>query len=290
MKITSFYFTAILAFLCFSISVSANDLPLIEGRIIEKLTDQPLAYVNIGVVGKGVGTVSNTKGVFSLTIPSSLDNEIVRVSMVGYTSVEFSVSDFRKKISEDYNIFLEPKTNEIQEIAIVDSKMKSYLKGNKTKNQWFSVGFESDTLGNEFATKFKIRKRRTIIKDLRLSINENTFDTLRFRLNLYKIKNGKPGEIINTENIIVTTTKKSSEVLIVDLLPYNVVVEKGFFASIEWIENSEPVTIDENGDKTPDVSFSAAYPARTVYYRKTSHANWRSIKGLGIGMQVTILQ
>lgn len=280
MKISSFYLVLLLTVFSLNLSASSLDLPLIEGRIIEKLTDQPLAYVNIGVVGKGVGTVSNTKGVFSLTIPASLDNEIVRVSMVGYKSEEFTVKDFRKKIAQDYNIFLEPKTNEIEEIAIIDSKMKSYLKGNKTKNQWFSVGFESDTLGNEFATKFKIRKRKTIIKDLRLSINENTFDTLRFRLNIYDMKNGKPNKVINNQNIIITSTKKDSEVLIVDLLPYNVIVEKSFFASIEWIDSREK----------GDVKFSAAYPARTVYYRSTSHANWRSIKGLGIGMQVTILQ
>lgn len=252
----------------------------IQGRVVEKMSDAPLAYVNIGIVGKGVGTVTNTKGEFSLKIPDGLATETMRVSMIGYKAKEFTVADFIEKVRSDYNIFLEPTSTEIEEISIVDSKMKSYLKGNKTKSQFFSLGFESDTLGNEFATKFRIRKRPTLLKDFRISINENTFDTLRFRLNIYSIKNGQPGEIINTKNVIISTTKKDAEVLIVDLLPYNIRVEKSFFASLEWIDSSESAT----------VAFSAAYPARTVYYRSTSHAKWKKVNGLGIGMQMTILQ
>lgn len=278
----------------------------IQGRIIEKLSDIPLAYVNIGIVGKGVGTVSDTKGMFTLSIPASLQDETLRVSMIGYKSREFKVSEFIAKINNDYNIFLEPDATLIEEIAIVDSKMRSYTKGNKSKTQNFTVGFESDTLGNEFATKIKIRKRRTILKDVRISIVENTFDTLKFRLNIYSVKNGKPGELLNKKNIIIQTTKKDSEVLTVDLTPYNVTVKRNFFVSLEWIENpanAAVVAADEDKsdasisddsvekeDNKPDVSFSAAFPARTVYFRSTSHAKWRSINGLGIGIQVTYLQ
>ena len=278
---------------------------LIQGRVIEKVTDAPLAYVNIGVVDKGIGTVTNSKGEFTLVIPSSLNEQTIRVSMVGYKTLEYKVSDFVAKISNDYNIFLEPDVTVIQEIAIVDSKMRSYTKGNRSKTQNFTVGFESDTLGNEFATKIKIRKRRTILKDVRLSIVENTFDTLRFRLNIYAVKNGKPGALLNKENIILETVKKDSEILIVDLLPYNVIVSRNFFVSLEWIENAildveeiekEAMGLDDENaedvedDDKPDVSFSAQFPARTVYYRSTSHARWRSINGLGIGIEVTYLQ
>jgi hypothetical protein len=278
---TSLIFSLFFTLLFSNAHTKTLSLNTIEGRIIEKLSDKPLAYVNIGVVGKGVGTVSDYKGEFTLTIPDKYDDDIIRVSMIGYETQEFKVKDFKSKIAADYNIFLEPKTELIEEIAIIDSKMRSYLKGNKSKVQNFTIGFESDTLGNEFATKFKIRKRRTILKDIRLSIVENSFDTLRFRVNVYNIKNGKPGEVINKENIIISTTNKDSEVLIVDLLPYNVIVKKNFYVSLEWIDSSE---------EEADVSFSAAFPARTVHYRSTSHAKWRSIQGLGIGMQVTILQ
>jgi len=263
-------------------SVSTNVSTVVNGRVIEKVTDLPLAYVNIGVVGKGVGTVSNAKGEFSLAIPASLSDDVIRVSMVGYKSAEYKVSDFIEKITEDYNVFLEPVVTMIEEIAIVDSKMRSYTKGNKSKLQNFTIGFESDTLGNEFATKIKIRKRRSVLKDVKISIVENTYDTLRFRLNIYNIKNGKPGELLNKKNIIIETTTKGSEILEIDLIPYNIVTKKNFCVSLEWIENAEQVIIDEDGDRTPDVSFSGAFPARTVYFRSTSQAKWRSIKGLGM--------
>lgn len=262
-------------------NVFASDIStLVQGRVIEKVSDKPLAYVNIGVVGKGVGTVSNSKGEFNLNIATRYDQDMIRISMIGYKAQEYVVKDFKKMISENYNIFLEPITEVIKEIAIVDSKMKSYVKGNKSTVQNFTVGSESDTLGNEFATKFKIRKRKTILKNIRLSIVENSFDTLRFRLNIYDVKGGRPGAIINTKNIIIFTTRQGSDLLTVDLLPYDIIVNKNFFVSLEWIDNS--------GEG--DVKFSAAFPAREVHFRSTSHAKWKSIKGLGIGMQVTILQ
>ena len=259
---------------------SAQSDSAIKGRIIEKLTDTPLEYVNIGVVGKGVGTVSNVKGEFFLNIPSSYDNDILKVSMVGYKSQEFVVSNFKSKIANDYNIFLEPKTEVIEEIAIVDSNLKSYTKGNNTTSKNFTVGFESDLLGNEIATKFKIRKRHTLLKELSISIGKNTYDTLSFRVNIYSVKNGKPGEILNKKNIIVTTTKKDSEVLLIDLLPYHITLQENFFVSLEWIKDLEG----------GDLSFSAAFPGRTLYYKKTSHDNFQGVKGLGMGMQITYLQ
>ena len=308
MKVLHFFSTSLIIMFSGLGLVASNTSQMVasvQGRVVEKVTDAPLAYVNIGVVDKGVGTVTDSKGEFTLAIPSSLNEETIRISMVGYKSLEYKVSDFVAKIKNDYNIFLEPDVTIIQEIAIVDSKMRSYTKGNRSKTQNFTVGFDSDTLGNEFATKIRIRKRRTILKDVRLSIVENTFDTLRFRLNIYSVKNGKPGELLNKQNIILETAKKDSEVLIVDLTPYNVVVQRNFFVSLEWIENAvldveeiEEVAVDvkdENAedvedDGKPDVSFSAQFPARTVYYRSTSHAKWRSINGLGIGIEVTYLQ
>ncbi len=271
----------VLFFSSLSLYSAIQPVQLVQGRIIEKLSDNPLSYVNIGVVGKGVGTVSALDGTFSFHIDERYDDDILRISMIGYVTQEFVVKEFKEKLAADYNVFLEPKTELIEEIAIVDSKMRSYLKGNKSKTQNFTIGFETDTLGNEFATKFKVRKRKTILKDLRLSIVENTFDTLRFRVNIYDMADGRPGNILNKKNIIISTTKKDSEVLIIDLLPYNVAIkQRNFFVSLEWIDSSEEA----------DVSFSAAFPARTVYYRSTSHDKWKSINGLGIGMQITYLQ
>ena len=251
----------------------------IEGKIIAGIDGSALSYVNIGVIGKSIGTVSGRDGTFSLTISKRNDRDTLRVSMVGYKAQDFIVADFRRKIAKDYNLSMEEAISVIQEIAIVDSKMKTKIIGNRSTNRDFSLGFSSDTLGNEMAIKIKTRRRMTLVREFNLSINSNEFDTLRFRLNFYESKSGKPGKAINTKNIIITTALEN-DVLTVDLREYNISRKKDFFVGIEWIEDL--------GDG--ELNFSAAFPAREVYYRSTSHAKWKSIKALGVGMNLKVLQ
>lgn len=39
-----------------------------KGKVISANDNKTIAYVNIGIVGKDVGTVSNTNGEFSITL------------------------------------------------------------------------------------------------------------------------------------------------------------------------------------------------------------------------------
>jgi len=251
----------------------------VQGRVLAGIDGSPLAYVNIGIIGKGIGTVSATDGSFTIKVGDRFDNDTIRVSMVGYKSKEYMVSDFKSKVKSDLNITLEEATQVIDEIAIVDSKMKTKIIGNRTTNRNFSLGFETDTLGKELAVKIKTRRKLTVVNELNLSINANNFGTVRFRVNFYESKRGKPGALINTRNIIVETDIEN-DILTVDLREYNISHKKNFFVSIEWIED-----LGEG-----DLSFSAAFPAREVYYRSTSHDSWRSIKALGIGMNLKVMQ
>lgn len=41
-----------------------------SSKVLDMTISKPLAYVNIGIVGKNVGTVTNTDGVFQLKITS----------------------------------------------------------------------------------------------------------------------------------------------------------------------------------------------------------------------------
>ena len=41
---------------------------IIKGAVIEKISHMPLPYINIGINGKPIGTVSDSTGNYSLTI------------------------------------------------------------------------------------------------------------------------------------------------------------------------------------------------------------------------------
>lgn len=59
---------------------------IIEGRLTDAATGEPVAYASVGIAGTAVGTSSNADGYFILRIPASLqkDGVGIRISCVGY--------------------------------------------------------------------------------------------------------------------------------------------------------------------------------------------------------------
>ena len=272
---------ALLTCIVLFFSIIGQSQTIVEGKIIQGMNGEPLSYVSIGIVGKNLGTLSNREGTFKLKLPNSLLNDTMRVSIVGFETQNFTVSEFIDKVKADYNIAMKESKIMIEEIFIVDSKMKRKVFGNQTQVQWFSAGFGTDTLGNEMALKIKSKSKSTVLKTFNLSIVINEYDLVRFRINFYDIKRGKPGKLINKQNIIIETTIKNG-LLSFDLTPYNIVMDESFFLSIEWLE--------DYGEQK-ELKFSAKYPAKSMYYRSASHGSWRKITSMfGIGMNVVGLQ
>jgi len=73
---------------------------VIKGSLIDKTTKETLPYVNIGVIGKNLGTVSDINGNFKIELPKQHDNDTLRISMIGYETLDFIASDFKKKNQE----------------------------------------------------------------------------------------------------------------------------------------------------------------------------------------------
>lgn len=74
-------------FLCFlGGSQVAVAQQLIEGRVIDQETLEPIPYVNIGFLGKDTGTVGDEEGRFTLQVKSleSHMGDTLRFSSIGY--------------------------------------------------------------------------------------------------------------------------------------------------------------------------------------------------------------
>ena len=186
------------------------------GTVIDNESGEVLPYVNVGVVGKNVGTVANIKGMFSLKIDSKYDTDTLMISMIGYEDLFFVVGDFKEQLSINSTFKLASKRIDLQEIVIESSKLKSKILGNKTKSKNITGGFSSNELGNEVGIVIQIKKSPAYIDKFQVSIVENEFDSLKFRLNFYSVKNGMPHKSILTKNIFVESQIKEG-VLTVDL-------------------------------------------------------------------------
>src|SRR5687767_13997403 len=88
----SIRFFFILSFLL-SISTSLFAQVSLEGNVVDADTQAPLAFVNIGIRNKNIGTRSLADGSFSIQIPAQNRHDTLTFSMVGYTELKISIRD-----------------------------------------------------------------------------------------------------------------------------------------------------------------------------------------------------
>lgn len=244
---------------------------VVSGTIKDKTTLEPLSYVNVGVVGKNIGTVTDEKGNFRLNIPEANNQDLLKISMVGYDDISSSVGNLRKEIAANSIILMQQSNTQLKEVVVSNKKLKEKILGNKTESQGTTVSFSSNKLGNEIGMMMKIKKSPTRLKTFTASLASNENYPVKMRLNFYSVKNGMPDKSLLSENIIVTAPRDNTK-LVVDLTEYDIVVEDNFFATLEWIENAPG-----------GIAFSAALLASPFYARDTSQANWEKVGIVGIG-------
>ena len=95
-------------------AVSGQPEP-IRGRIIDRQTRRPLAFVNITYLASGQGTVSNIDGAFSISTARDID--FLRFSYVGYHPRFIGKGDIRP--GESLLIELDRKAYDIEEVTVL---------------------------------------------------------------------------------------------------------------------------------------------------------------------------
>lgn len=250
----------------------------INGTIVDASTEKPLGYVNIGLLGKNIGTVSDEKGKFSLTLTNTKDSDTLRVSMVGYQTIELNV----EKLKRQKEIKLSPSTEMVEEIVVWDCDDKhDKIRGNKVSSSAASIAFISEELGTEIATMIRLgKKKKTKIKEFSCWIASHPYDTLFFRLNIYSAKNGQPNENILRENIFITTSQKEGE-LNVDLRAYNIIVKEDVFVALEYVR-----PLRKLNDET--LCFGGKFFGKKSFVRFTSQSRWVKTPLLDVGFKVKV--
>jgi hypothetical protein len=96
------------------VSDSLEAVSEIRGFVLDLKTGSPLAYTNIYVAGKQVGTISNEKGIFSLNADKLISSDTVVFQYVGYQTRRISVAD----LQDMKQIFLKEEIFNLSELLI----------------------------------------------------------------------------------------------------------------------------------------------------------------------------
>jgi len=252
---------------------------ILQGRIIDALTKEPLPFVNVGVLKKELGTVSNEDGFFFLEVPDVFAKETLRFSMIGFDERDFQVADLEAILLSNNTLVLAEQTTFLEEVVLTaEKKWDTRVSGNATTSKLLITGFTSNQLGNEIALFVKVKKTPAYIEGIQFSVVENIYPEVRFRVNVYSSEYRFPDENILKENIFVTL-KQSEGIISVDLKEYDILVDDDVFISLEWIDED----LGSEG-----LWFSAGVFGKSIYARSTSQAEWKKQRGLSLGMSVTL--
>ena len=267
-----------LSILLFTLLTLIGRAEIINGTVISAVDKKPVAYVNIGIAGKGTGTVSDSNGKFTIILPDSLLSESLKFSCIGYKNQSVKVRDLIKSMTNNTaDIILHENIFSLSQVVVKPKNLKTKVVGNKNNNKNASAGFRSNDLGSELGTIMKIKKAPAFIENVNFNIAQNDIPNAKFRVNIYSVKNNLPDSILLKQPIYITTSL-SSGTLSLDMRPYNIWVNGDFMVSLEWIENYE----------TSKLHFCVGLMDSNSLWRKTSQDTWQKSTPVGIGFNSTV--
>ncbi|MHA7842882.1 MAG: carboxypeptidase-like regulatory domain-containing protein [Winogradskyella sp.] len=219
-------------FLVFSQQQVAN------GVVLDKVTNEPIPYVNISLLESTVGTSSDDDGSYTLKIKEEDLDKNIHLSSLGYKDTTLTVTSFTKSKT----IFLQPLVEELDEVVISEKFEEDFLEINKIKKNKLRGGYAAGSkpwiLALYFPYDDKYSKTE-YLNSLKVYINRSSLIKRyksKFRIRIYEIDDeGMPGDDLLMDDLIVETTMKQKEAII-DLSEFNIVFPKdGLFIALEGL-------------------------------------------------------
>jgi hypothetical protein len=130
---------------------------------------------------------------------------------------------------------------------------------------------------------YKIDNDNTILKDFNFYISANNFNSIKFRINVYSVKNGLPDTLINKKQIFAILDNFKTGWTKIDLEEYNLIVRDGVIVTVQWVESrmekkERPVTI---------VPVAMTLFSKNCYVRIASQDKWKRM-GMSLSSYVTV--
>lgn len=215
----------------------------LHGKLTDSKSKSTLPYVNIGIKGKNIGTISQKDGSFSITIPQDHITDTLTFSLIGYH--EFNVAVNKLDSEDDISIQLIEKPVLLNELVVQGQKLVEKKYGIKKTGAVlrFTDGiFEKDD-SFEIGQVINLGAKQVKISSLNLHINSSRKDSASFRIKFYRYDEDQnaPTTLVYDGSIIQRHPIKVGW-LTFDLSDYNVRLKGKVFAAIEFIPENRDVS------------------------------------------------
>jgi hypothetical protein len=242
-----------------------------KGIVLSDDTNLRLGFVSVGIIGKNIGTVSDESGNFTIDLDKVYDNDSLRFSAIGYVSKSFLVRQFKEDSIK--TVYLIPRIYNLLEVKVTYHKDKEIVLGNPVTTDLLKSGFGYNSLGSELGIKIHVKKE-VLIDDININVATCTYDSVIYRLNIYR--QADKNEFINilTKPIYFSFTKdRIKSAVTFNLRKYSIVIEGDILVTLELFKD-----LGEG-----KLLFYTTYFTGYTYHRQTSEGTWTKSPGI-IGM------
>ncbi|WP_134088490.1 alpha/beta hydrolase-fold protein [Olivibacter sp. XZL3] len=172
------------------------------GRVIDSQHKKPLAYVNVGIRDKNIGTLADQTGVFLLLIPPGHEADTLSFSLVGYKNSNIPIKNLES--GGQQIIALEKKSIELDEVEVAARQSEERRFGIKRRGllMHFADGMFNKDDSFEIGQLIKLGAHPVKINTVNLYLLESRPDSAIFRINFYGYRDGKPAERIVEKSIV----------------------------------------------------------------------------------------
>lgn len=260
-------------------AVSQHSLK-ISGLIIDRDTEMPIPYTNIGIKNKSTGTVSDYQGYFSIELTEYTNSDTIEISRIGYEKIKGSIADFGFTDSEPLIITIKQNMIDLNEFVV----NANYIEGQKSfgvlpLKSRFGFAFnpkKSDAranLGRELGIEVDPKGKKMRVNEVSFAIQNNQIGHIICRVNIYKEDENledRPGEKVLEK--IYEVKEEGKGVHSVSLESENLILIEKSWVTIEFV--------DFHGENVQGiVTLPVKFPLGKYLSRESSLGEWNSIMG-----------
>lgn len=251
----------------------------INGHVTNARTHEALPFVNVGVVGKALGTVADERGAYQLPFREDLADETVRVSGLGYAPRTLTL----RELAAHPNVALAPDAVALAEVRVTGTRQfrRTHALGNTGNSESTTYSLNKRDLGGQLGLVIKLSRRPTRLLSATFNVAQSAPGQVTFRVNLYRLDaEGRPTETKLLARDVVITAPVVRGPITVDLSANQLVLNEPFFLAVELLKW-------EGTDAIYAFSAAVGYGNNEIYLRNTSQAPWErvSMGAMLAGMQ-----
>jgi hypothetical protein len=259
----------------------------IQGIVLEAETNTPLAYVCIGILNKPEGTLSDSLGNFNFHISQKNAADTLQISLVGYFPKKITVKEFIE--SKENTITLSIKFTELAEVVITNNATNTETIGRQGNGKLVQVSIHNkksveETIGSEMGMRYKTKQTNATLKDFNFNVSANNFNYIKYRINIYSVKDNMPDTLICNRQIFMTVDSFKTGWTKVDLKPYNIKVNQDFIVTVQWVESR----MDKKENPVTMIPVAMTPFSKNCYARIASQDKWKKV-GVNLSNFVTLL-